>query len=564
MTGQAAAGGGAATVRPRRGARRWLVGCLTIVLLVALALVGAVALVWARATVDTTGAVSFDRPLAIPPLAESRIEDGRRVFDLRVQEGTTDFGVGDEPSLTWGYNGSYLGPTLRATRGEHVQVNVTNEVGETTTTHWHGHHLPAEMDGGPHQPIEPGQTWSPHWTIDQPAATTWYHPHLHGATAAHVYRGLAGMFILDDANSLALDLPSTYGVDDIPLIVQDRAFDSAGRVVDRAPMFSPVGSLGDTVLANGTVGGYLEVTTELVRLRLLNGSNARVYDFGFSDGREFSLIATDGGLLPAPHVTDHVQLSPGERAEIVVAMRPGEDVVLRSRDPDLGAGFLERFSGGDDSFDVVQLRAADRLAPSPPLPQRLVPPPDLDPTDARVTRTFRMGDMNINGASMDMGRIDEVVEVDSTEIWEVSNADGVPHSFHVHDVQFRVVAVDGRPPGPELSGWKDTVYVAPGGTVRLVLRFTDYTDPDSPYMYHCHVLAHEDLGMMGQFVVVEPGQRPALPPAAGHDSGGHDPGGHDHGGRDFGGSRGHDHGEGGGHDPGGGGHEHGGGRGHDH
>jgi FtsP/CotA-like multicopper oxidase with cupredoxin domain len=484
-----------------------LVGCLATVLLIPLGLVGAVALVWAGTTTDTTGQVEFDRPLAIPPLAGSRLEDGRRVFDLRAAESTTDFGVGDGATTTWGYNGSYLGPTLRATRGERVQVNVTNDLGETTTTHWHGHHLPAEMDGGPHQPIEPGETWSPRWTIDQPAATTWYHPHLHGTTAEHVYRGLAGMFILDDADSRALDLPSTYGVDDVPLIVQDMSFDGDGQLDDGDPMFSPVGFVGDNVLANGTAGGYLEVSTELVRLRILNGSVARVYNIGLSDDREFSLIGTDGGLLPAPHRTDRVQLSPGERAEVVVAMRPGEQVVLGSYDPDLGADpFNERFAGGDDSFDLVQLRAAAELAPSAPLPERLASPPGLDPAEAQVTRTFRMGGTSINGSKMEMDRIDEVVEVDTTEVWEVSNAGGSPHSLHVHDVQFRVVAVDGRAPGPDLAGWKDTVYVAPDSSVRLVMRFSDYTDPDRPYMYHCHVLRHEDRGMMGQFVVVEPGQ----------------------------------------------------------
>ena len=216
--GRAARGG-------RRTWRRWLIAGLVVVLMIPLGLAGAVGLVWARAVTDTVGQVAFERPLAIPPLAESRVEDGTRVFDLRAGKGTTDFGVADTPAETWGYNGSYLGPTLRAERGERVRINVTNEVGETTTTHWHGHHLPAKMDGGPHQPIEPGETWSPEWTVDQPAATTWYHPHLHGTTAEHVYRGLAGMFILDDAQSRELDLPSEYGVDDIPVIVQDKKFD---------------------------------------------------------------------------------------------------------------------------------------------------------------------------------------------------------------------------------------------------------------------------------------------------------------------------------------------------
>jgi FtsP/CotA-like multicopper oxidase with cupredoxin domain len=462
--------------------------------------------------------VSFERPLAIPPLAESRLEDGRRVFDLRATEGTTDFGVGDGATETLGFNGSYLGPTLRAERGEEIGVNLTNQLGEVTTVHWHGHHLPAAMDGGPHQPVEPGGTWRPRWRVDQPAATTWYHPHPHGATADQVYRGLAGLFILDDENSRSLDLPSQYGVDDVPLIVQDKAFDDDGQLDQRSPLLSQVGVLGDTVLANGTLGGYHEVTTERVRLRLLNASNARVFSFGFHDDREFALIGTDGGLLPAPHPTNRVQLSPGERAEIVVGIRPGERAELRSYQPDLGSDpFNERFSGGDDQFPVVQLRAAETLSSSAALPDRLAPPPDLDPAAATVTRTFRLGS-SINSEKMDLSRIDQVVEVDTTERWELTNPGALPHNFHVHDVQFRVVEVDGEPPGPELAGWKDTVYVAPDTTVAVVISFSDYTDPDLPYMYHCHVLRHEDRGMMGQFVVVEPGQAPGRPPdhATGH------------------------------------------------
>ena len=189
--------------------------------------------------------------------------------------------------------------------------------------------------------------------------------------------------------------------------------------------------------------------------------------------------------------------------------------MLRSFSPDLGADFFsERFAGGDDTLDVLQLRAADTLAPSPALPDRLAPGPALREDDAVTTRTFRLGGTAINGQDMDMNRIDEVVRLGTTELWEVTNADGIPHNFHVHDVRFQVVDVDGAAP-PELSGWKDTVYVAPGSVVQLLMRFTDYADPESPYMFHCHLLRHEDSGMMGQFVVVRPedGVAPGSDPA---------------------------------------------------
>jgi FtsP/CotA-like multicopper oxidase with cupredoxin domain len=451
------------------------------------------------APVSTVGEVDFDRELAIPPLARSHVvDDGTRVFELTAREGTTDLLPG-RPTETWGFNGSYLGPTLRAARGEQVRVNVHNELDETTTVHWHGMHVPARFDGGPHQPVEPGEVWSPHWRIDQPASTLWYHPHPHGETEQHVNKGLAGMFILDDPESEVADrLPHEYGVDDIPVIVQDKRFDDDGEIQS--------GGLGEDVLVNGTYGPYLDVGTERVRLRLLNASVKRVYSFGFSDDRDFAMIGSDGGLLPSPVSLERLMLSPGERAEIVVTMVPGENVVLRSYASDLQANALvERFDGGQDEFDVLQLRAADHLRPSPEIPGHLASAPGLDVQDA-PTRTFQLQGRKINGASMDMSRVDEVVELGSTEVWEVTNTDGDYHNFHVHDVQFQVLSVDGGPPAPELSGWKDTVYMAPGRTVRLAMRFTDYADPETPYMYHCHLLQHEDNGMMGQFVVVEPGQ----------------------------------------------------------
>jgi FtsP/CotA-like multicopper oxidase with cupredoxin domain len=446
----------------------------------------------ARVT-STVGSLDFDRRLDIPPLAESRVDGGRRVFELTARAGRREFRPG-RVATTWGVNGDYLGPTVRARRGERVLMNVHNELDEPTTIHWHGMHLPAVADGGPHQPIEPGSTWSPSWRINQPAATLWYHPHPHGRTERHTYRGLAGLFIVDDEQEAALDLPRTYGVDDIPVIVQDKRFDDDGSFVDGVP--GPAGRLGDTLLVNGTLSPHLPVTTRRIRLRLLNASTARTYSFGLSDGRDFALVGTDGGLLGAPSEVDHVQLSPGERAEIVVLVGPGERVVLRSTPPSLGTpGEVTRRAGGEDSFDVLQLRAAAVLDGPATVPNRLVDVPRLAPGTA--TRSFRLLGRSINGAKMSMDRIDEVVTVDTTEVWEVVNRAEQPHNFHVHGVQFQVT---GTP------AWKDTVYLPPKQPVRLVLRFTEYTDPAVPYMYHCHLSMHEDQGMMGQFVVVEPGQ----------------------------------------------------------
>jgi FtsP/CotA-like multicopper oxidase with cupredoxin domain len=491
----------------------WVLGLVAVGGLLVCGAGGTVgALVWNRGQVETIDKVDFANRLAVPPLAPSHLDDqGRRVFDLRAQAGQHDFGSGHQAS-TWGFNGDYLGPTLRAKRGERVAINIRNDVDEPTTVHWHGMHLPAAMDGGPHQQIEPGGTWSPTWTIDQPAATLWYHPHLHGTTEEHVYRGLAGMFILDDEPSATLDLPGDYGVDDLPIIVQDKKFRGNGELDDRADE-GPMGVLGDTIAVNGTVGAYQEVTTQRLRMRLLNASVGRVFNFGFSDDREFALVGTDGGLLGRPYRTKRIQLAPGERAEIVLTVRPAEQVQLRSYPPDLGTNFFsKRFSGGNDSFDVLQLRAGKQLKPSPQLPAKLVDMPRMAESSATKVRTFRLNEHSINGKEMDMGRVDQVVEKDTTEIWQIRNEDGLPHSFHIHDVQFQVLGGDGA-----LGGWKDTVYVRPNSTVRLIMRFTEYTDPNTPYMFHCHMLFHEDHGMMGQFVVVEPGQQAGQPEHHHHD-----------------------------------------------
>ncbi|HEU4948916.1 MAG TPA: multicopper oxidase domain-containing protein [Kribbella sp.] len=458
----------------------------------------------------TAGTATFDRALAIPPVAKSSVDaDGRRVFDLTAHAGTREFVPGQRTS-TWGINGDYLGPTLRARRGEWVRINLHNELGETTSLHWHGMHLPAAADGGPHQPVDPGQTWSPGWEVKQPATTLWYHPHPHGRTEKHVYRGLAGLFVIDDDVESALTLPRRYGVDDLPVIIQDKRFDGAGQF-DEAE-HGPTGLLGDTLLVNGTLNPYRQVVTEKVRLRLLNASTARIYNLGFADGRRFQLIGTDGGLLATPFATDRIQLSPAERAEVVVSFRPGERVVLRSYPSELHTvGIMSRLAGGDDTFDVLELRAARTLAPSADVPARLADVPRPDGADATTIRSFRLSERQINGKKMKLDRIDEVVRRDSTEIWEVTNQHAQPHSFHVHDVQFRVLSIGGGAPPPELTGWKDTVYLPPETPVRIIMRFADYADPNVPYMYHCHLLLHEDAGMMGQFVVVEPGQEPGKP-----------------------------------------------------
>ncbi|WP_025273442.1 multicopper oxidase family protein [Haloglycomyces albus] len=452
---------------------------------------------------DTFDDVDFDNELTVPPLAESTVKNGVRHFELDIQTGTTAFKPGGKTD-TWGVNGSYLGPTVRLRRGEDASFSVRNHLDEDTTVHWHGAHLPAAVDGGPHQSIAPGDTWEAEWTADQNAATLWYHPHPHGRTARHVYRGLAGMLLIDDDISDALPLPHRYGIDDVPLIVQDRTFSSDNQFEEDSSFMNTSGIMGDEILVNGTYGPYFSVTTKKARLRLLNASNSRVYNFGFSDDRSFQLIATDGGLRSKPLPTERIALSPGERAEIIVDFKEDETVDLRSFPAELGYGFpFQRFNGMDDRFDILRFKAADSLDDSPELPATLVDMPDLNADNPTTTREFDLHGMNqINNKTMDMQRIDFGVRVDTTEVWTVRNRVPFLHNFHVHDVQFQVIDVDGAAPPEHLRGWKDTIALEPDLPYRLAMRFTDYTDPDLPYMYHCHILRHEDMGMMGQFVVL--------------------------------------------------------------
>jgi suppressor of ftsI len=454
--------------------------------------------------------------LRIPPLARPEVgADGVKQFALTLQgDGRSQFRPGPT-TATWGINGAYLGPTVRASRGDEVRMVVTNRLPETSTLHWHGLHLPARMDGGPHQMVDPGATWIAGWTIEQPATTSWYHPHLHGSTAQHVFRGLAGLFVVDDPD--APPLPHDYGVDDIPLIIQDKRFDSAGQFDDGDVDSGTFGFLGDTILVNGTYDPFVEVGAELVRFRLLNASNARVYRIGFADDRQFHVVATEGGPLERPAATDRVKLSPGERAEIVVRFAAGEQVLLTSRGEDSAqANDIE-----EDDFDLLRVVAAARLSPSAPVPPLLGGSPATRPSPGARVRRFVLTGSEINGKDMDVARIDEVVPAGALEVWEVENTT-YAHNFHVHGAAIRILDLSGSPPPPSHDGPKDTVFIRKEGTARLAVQFDGHTDPTSPYMYHCHILRHEDKGMMGQFVVVEPGteqQVPSVLPAAGHQHG---------------------------------------------
>ncbi|AWB82253.1 copper oxidase [Corynebacterium yudongzhengii] len=462
------------------------------------------------------------RPLPIPPLDEGKLVDGHRHFTLTTQAGSAEILPGTTTS-TWGFNGDFLGPTLRMHRGDDVEVDITNELDEMTTIHWHGMKLPAWADGGPHSPIEPGETWSPRFGVDQPAATLWYHPHPHGRTRLHCYRGLAGLLLIDDDVSDNLDLPHEYGVDDIPVVIMDHKFTDDGELDET--LDDDLGLMGDTPVVNGITNARFDAETSRVRFRIVNGANMRFYNLALSDERAFSVVATDSGLLSEPHEVTHALIGPGERLEIVVDLEPEEEISLVSLPLEGNFGIPEDNDEAPDfgfqhEFEFLQITGpAEGTPASAALPAELDPAAAEQPNlDGVIEREFALNTFEINGETMDMERVDVTIDHQDPEVWIVTNENpDWPHNFHIHNSRFRVLSIDNNEV-EEIGtyGWKDTVSLPPGATARLAVEFGYYPDPTVPYMYHCHMLWHEDNGMMGQFVIVEPGEEAALEPMSGH------------------------------------------------
>ncbi|MBL4573906.1 MAG: multicopper oxidase domain-containing protein [Gammaproteobacteria bacterium] len=464
--------------------------------------------------------------LRVPALYAGEIQAGSHHYSLQLQVGTSQF-LGGLTTPTLGINGSFLGPTLRLKNGSDVAISVLNQLNEPSTIHWHGLHVPAKVDGGPALIIEPGATWEPAFTVRQKAGTFWYHSHLLNKTGEQVYKGLAGMIIIDDEESENLEIPSTYGVDDIPLIVQDRRFNEDGSFryvgMHRDVM---TGVFGDRILVNGTTSALFTPSTNKVRFRILNAANARTFNFALADGREFSLIASDGGFLEKPVRLRNIVIAPAERAEIVVDFSDGNPVDLISLPLDASSPFSptgmmrNMLSMNTESFTILNIEPESMLQRSAALPDQLTSIRRMQAGEATRIRRFELsmpmgmgrgggrgrggmgGEFLINGKPMAMDEINEVVPIGSTEIWEIHNDSMMMHPFHIHHGQFQILDRDGVPPSAEEMGFKDTVKVGPGQTVRFIMRFENFSDPDTAYMYHCHILEHEDNGMMGQFTVL--------------------------------------------------------------
>ena len=435
---------------------------------------------------------------------------------------------------------SYLGPILRLRKGQKVRIRFRNALAEPTIVHWHGLDMPSAMDGHPHSAIDSQRVFIYEFEVTNRAATYWYHPHPHNRTGPQVYHGLAGLLLITDDEERALQLPS--GSEELVCVLQDRSFDARNQLmyVSGGMMEHAQGFLGDRVLVNGTERPSLDLATRAYRLRLLNGSSARIYKLTLSDGVPLTIIGTDGGLLEQPVQQRYLTLAPGQRADVILDLSRravGTTFELRSapysssavdsmgmmgmrtgrgRGRGMGMGSMSQAAVPNGApLSLLTIRV-ERSAPSDfQLPPRLS---TFDSSWARgptapmrrVTLGFQQGDWLLDGRTFDMtGTMpEENVAAGSTQIWELVNGEGMmgmqmAHPIHLHGRQFRVMSRQGGTAaraavsdGLVDTGWLDTVLVMPGETVRIKIPFSHHP---GLYLYHCHILEHEDMGMMRNF-----------------------------------------------------------------
>jgi bilirubin oxidase len=458
-------------------------------------------------TTPTTNSTYND--LWIPPTLTGT------TFNLTLDKATKQFLPGTITN-TYGYNGAnFWGPTLIMNKGDQVQINVKNNLSETTTSHWHGFHIPAEMDGGPHQTVAAGATWSPTFKVMNNASTYWYHPHLHELTAKQISYGAGGFIIIKDPEEAALKLPRTYGIDDIPLMLTSRRF-TTGNVIEYS------GAYGDYQLTNGIMNSQVTLPKQVVRFRILNAEIERGYNLGFSDNRTFYIIANDGGLLDTPVPVTRVKLVVGERIEILVDLSKdaqGASIDFKAYNANQGFGF-----GGSEpaqqgqfgsllnnkDFNLLHINVgAATSTPITALPTTLVKNTYWTAADATNSRTISVTGGQPNGPAFSFDNksydhlvFNQTIKLNAIEKWTIVNNNVFGHSFHIHDIQFKILSRSSGAVGVHESGWKDTVYLPVGESVTVIAKYDDFASSKNAFMYHCHFSNHEDGGMMGQFLVI--------------------------------------------------------------
>ena len=510
-----------------------------------------------------------DRPaLPIPDLLTA---DASNRMQLVVQAGQSSFA--GKTATTWGYNGNLLGPAVKLNKGQSVTVDIHNQLAEETTLHWHGLEIPGEVDGGPQGIIPAGGKRSVTFTPDQRAATCWFHPHQHGKTGRQVAMGLAGLVLIEDEEIRKLLLPKQWGIDDVPVIIQDKQFSADGQVDYQLDiMTAAVGWFGDTLLTNGAIYPQHAAPRGWLRLRLLNGCNARSLNIAASDNRPLYVIASDGGLLAEPVKVTELPMLMGERFEVLVDVSDGKAFDLVTLPVSQMGMAVAPF---DKPHPVMRVQPL-LITASGTLPDSLTSMPSLPSLEGLTVRKLQlsmdpmldmmgmqmlmkkygaqamagmdhgkmMGHMNndnmghgnmnhgnmnhgemgnmqhgdmgnmkhggsfdfhnanrINGQAFDMNKPMFAAVKGQHERWVISGqGDMMLHPFHIHGTQFRILSENGKAPAAHRAGWKDTVRVE-GGVSEVLVKFDHDAPKEHAYMAHCHLLEHEDTGMMLGFTV---------------------------------------------------------------
>lgn len=451
--------------------------------------------------------------------------------------------------------GSYLGPVINVKRGQKIRVIFKNNLPRESIIHWHGLHIPPQMDGHPIHAVENGEQYVYEFTVVDRPGTYWFHPHPDKITGPQVYRGLAGLFIIEDERE---GLPA--GEFDQPLVIQDRSFDTDNQLIylDGSPMQRMEGFLGNRIFINGQKNQSRNIKQATYRFRVLNGSNARIYKLAWSDNSEIKIIATDGGLLEKPVSKPYLILAPGERVEIwkdFSDYTAGDQITLESLTfnsgtsmGNMGGGMMGNSGGGmmggrqggmmqgnsspenGAPMDIYTLNLTQEKGKTLKLPQELSQIEEITPSKAVNFDTpkqfhFYNERMNwvINGETFDMEEVAdwEKVKLNTTEVWQFINGDDgsgmgmmqdmmqLPHPAHIHGLQFQIIERDVS--GMDASvwesvkdgfidqGWQDTFLLMPGMKIKVIMTFKDFT---GKYIYHCHNLEHEDMGMMRNYEVL--------------------------------------------------------------
>jgi FtsP/CotA-like multicopper oxidase with cupredoxin domain len=452
---------------------------------------------------------------------------------------------GDDSNLSK-IEGSYLGPIIKVKRGQKIRVVFKNNLPRESIIHWHGLHIPPEMDGHPIHAVDNGEQYVYEFKVVNRPGTYWFHPHPDKITGPQVYKGLAGLFIIEDERT---DLPS--GEYDQPLVIQDRSFDENNQLlyVEGSPMQRMQGFLGDQIFINGQKKLSQNVNKGTYRFRILNGSNARIYKLAWSDDSDVQVIATDGGLLEKPLNKPYLILAPGERVEIwkdFSGYNANDKVTLESLAFKSGTsmgrmgggGMMGNMGGGmmggnassqnGEAMHLYTFNVTMNKGKILELPQNLADIKKIEPMkavnyDSPKQFHFYNERMNwvINGETFDMEEVAdwEKVKLNTTEVWQFINGDDgsglgmmqdkLPHPAHIHGLQFQIIERDISDMDPDVwksvkegfidEGWQDTFLLMPGMKVKVVMSFRDFT---GKYIYHCHNLEHEDMGMMRNYEVL--------------------------------------------------------------